>query len=154
RLRPGARRDDGGDDGDRQQPAGLDVPVRAAVHDGGGDRERVHRSGGRALPGGARRNRPGAVRHHAHGELAVATADLVDDAKRFGGRRRRTDAGAGGGARMSGEEARFGGASVIWRKTISSAFVAFCAVSVLIALVPLFFVLFFVVTQGLRALNL
>ncbi|HJZ75075.1 MAG TPA: phosphate ABC transporter permease PstA [Vicinamibacterales bacterium] len=55
---------------------------------------------------------------------------------------------------MSGEEARFGGASVIWRKTISSAFVAFCAVSVLIALVPLFFVLFFVVTQGLRALNL
>ncbi len=36
RLRPRARRDDGRDDGDRQQPAGQLVAVRAAVHDGGG----------------------------------------------------------------------------------------------------------------------
>ena len=35
RLRPRARRDDGGDDGDRQQPADHRVAVRAAVHDGG-----------------------------------------------------------------------------------------------------------------------
>jgi hypothetical protein len=35
------------------------------------------------------------------------------------------------------------------RKLLSSAFVGFCAASVLIALVPLAFILFFVVTQGI-----
>ena len=39
------------------------------------------------------------------------------------------------------------------RKLLSSLFVAFCALSVLIALVPLALILFFVVSQGLRALN-
>ena len=41
-----------------------------------------------------------------------------------------------------------------FRKLLSSAFVAFCALSVLIALIPLAFILFFVVTQGIRAVNL
>ena len=41
-----------------------------------------------------------------------------------------------------------------FRKLLSSAFVVFCAASVLIALVPLAFILFFVVTQGIRAVNL
>jgi phosphate transport system permease protein len=40
------------------------------------------------------------------------------------------------------------------RKALSTAFVGFCALSVLLALVPLAFVLFFVVTQGIQALNL
>jgi len=40
------------------------------------------------------------------------------------------------------------------RKFLSSLFVAFCAASVLIALVPLAFVLFFVVSQGIQSLNL
>jgi phosphate transport system permease protein len=40
------------------------------------------------------------------------------------------------------------------RKAISSIFVGFCALSVLVALVPLGFVLFFVVIQGVQALNL
>ncbi len=40
------------------------------------------------------------------------------------------------------------------RKAISWLFVAFCALSVLLALVPLAFVLFFVVSQGIQALNL
>jgi phosphate transport system permease protein len=40
-----------------------------------------------------------------------------------------------------------------WRKTVSSLFVAFCALSVLIALVPLAFILFFVVARGIQALN-
>jgi phosphate transport system permease protein len=44
--------------------------------------------------------------------------------------------------------------SVMWRKALSSVFVAFCALSVIVALLPLGFVLFFVVSQGLRALNL
>jgi phosphate transport system permease protein len=44
--------------------------------------------------------------------------------------------------------------SVLWRKALSSGFVVFCGASVVIALVPLGFVLFFVVTQGLRAVNL
>jgi len=39
------------------------------------------------------------------------------------------------------------------RKRISSVFVAFCAGSVLLALVPLAFVLFFVVSQGIQSLN-
>ena len=39
------------------------------------------------------------------------------------------------------------------RKVVSSLFVAFCAVSVLLALVPLAFVLFFVVSQGIQSLN-
>lgn len=39
------------------------------------------------------------------------------------------------------------------RKLTSSLVVGFCALSVLVALVPLAFVLFFVVSQGIRALN-
>jgi phosphate transport system permease protein len=39
------------------------------------------------------------------------------------------------------------------RKFLSSLFVAFCGASVLIALVPLAFVLFFVVSQGIQSLN-
>ena len=39
------------------------------------------------------------------------------------------------------------------RKVTSSLFVGFCALSVLVALVPLAFVLFFVVSQGIRAVN-
>jgi phosphate transport system permease protein len=41
-----------------------------------------------------------------------------------------------------------------WRKAASAAFVAFCALSVLLALLPLAAVLFFVVSQGIQALNL
>ena len=40
------------------------------------------------------------------------------------------------------------------RKLLSSLFVGFCALSVLVALVPLAFILFFVVSQGIQALNL
>jgi phosphate transport system permease protein len=40
------------------------------------------------------------------------------------------------------------------RKVLSSLFVGFCALSVLLALVPLAFVLFYVVSQGISALNL
>jgi phosphate transport system permease protein len=39
------------------------------------------------------------------------------------------------------------------RKLLSSLFVAFCAGSVIVALVPLGFVLFFVVSQGIQSLN-
>jgi phosphate transport system permease protein len=39
------------------------------------------------------------------------------------------------------------------RKATSSLFVAFCAASVVVALIPLAMILFFVVTQGIRALN-
>src|SRR5215467_14933036 len=39
------------------------------------------------------------------------------------------------------------------RKITSSLFVAFCAASVLLALVPLAFILFFVVSQGIQSLN-
>ena len=39
------------------------------------------------------------------------------------------------------------------RKLLSAVFVGFCALSVLIALVPLAFVLFFVVSEGIQSLN-
>jgi phosphate transport system permease protein len=42
----------------------------------------------------------------------------------------------------------------LWRKTVSWLFVAFSGLSVLIALVPLAFILFFVVGRGIQALNL
>ena len=44
--------------------------------------------------------------------------------------------------------------SILWRKSVSWIFVAFCAASVLVALVPLAFILFFVLSQGIQALNL
>jgi phosphate transport system permease protein len=40
-----------------------------------------------------------------------------------------------------------------WRKLKSAIFVTFCTVSVLTALVPLAFILFFVVSEGIQALN-
>ena len=40
-----------------------------------------------------------------------------------------------------------------FRKLVSSLFVAFCASAVVIALIPLVFILFFVITQGIRAVN-
>jgi phosphate transport system permease protein len=40
------------------------------------------------------------------------------------------------------------------RKLVSSLFVGFCALSVVIALVPLALILFFVVSQGIQAINL
>ena len=42
----------------------------------------------------------------------------------------------------------------LWRRTVSSLFVGFCASAVLLALVPLVLVLSFVVSQGVQALNL
>jgi phosphate transport system permease protein len=42
----------------------------------------------------------------------------------------------------------------LWRRLISSLFVVACGLSVLIALVPLVMILFFVVSQGVPALNL
>ena len=44
--------------------------------------------------------------------------------------------------------------SKLWRKAQSSLFVGFCGLSVLLALVPLAFVLFFVLSRGLMSLNL
>ena len=43
--------------------------------------------------------------------------------------------------------------STVWRKLLSSLFVGFCGLSVLVALVPLGFVLFFVVSEGIQAVN-
>ena len=40
------------------------------------------------------------------------------------------------------------------RKLLSSVFVGFCGGAVILALVPLAFVLFFVISQGIQSLNL
>jgi phosphate transport system permease protein len=44
--------------------------------------------------------------------------------------------------------------SVNWRNTVSWLFVAFCGASVALALLPLAFILFFVVSQGIQSLSL
>jgi phosphate transport system permease protein len=44
--------------------------------------------------------------------------------------------------------------SGLFRRLISSLFVAFCGLSVLLALVPLAFVLFFVLSQGIQAIDI
>ena len=41
-----------------------------------------------------------------------------------------------------------------WRKLLSSLFVGFCALSVIAALLPLVFILFFVIKEGIQALDL
>ena len=43
--------------------------------------------------------------------------------------------------------------STVWRKLLSSLFVGFCGLSVLVALVPLAFILFYVVSEGISSLN-
>ena len=43
--------------------------------------------------------------------------------------------------------------STRWRKLLSKAFVGFCGVAVLVALIPLGFILVFVVTRGIRAIT-
>ncbi|MEQ1573822.1 MAG: phosphate ABC transporter permease PstA [Vicinamibacterales bacterium] len=43
---------------------------------------------------------------------------------------------------------------MVWRRMLSSLFVGACAIAVLVALVPLAFVLFFVLSRGVQALNL
>src|ERR1051326_5647945 len=123
RPRPRARRDDGRDDGHRQQPAGQHVALRAAVHDGGGHRERVHRGGGRVVSARADRDRARALPDHQHRQRAVAHPH------------------AAGGARMS------------LRKFKSNLIVTLCGASVLLALVPLAMILFYVIKQGFSALN-
>ena len=42
----------------------------------------------------------------------------------------------------------------VWRKLLSSLFVGFCGLSVLVALVPLVFILFYVINEGVSSLNL
>jgi phosphate transport system permease protein len=41
----------------------------------------------------------------------------------------------------------------VWRKLLSSFFVGFCGLSVLVALVPLAFILFYVINEGVSSLN-
>lgn len=43
--------------------------------------------------------------------------------------------------------------SATWRKAKSAVFVGFCGLSIAVALVPLAFIFFFVVSEGIRALN-
>src|SRR5207247_8935352 len=84
--------------------------------------------------------------------LAVAAA-----AREHGAREHR-DGHAGARSDRAGGRmtpiGRKGSRSSVGRKILSSLFVAFCAFSVLIALIPLGFILSFVVTQGIRSVNL
>src|SRR6185503_19253130 len=133
---------DGGDDGDWQRSEGHGLALRAAVHDGRGARERVQRGRRSAPRERADRDWARPVHDHADRQPVIAPAHLEHGAGRPGACRH--DTRAGGGGRMSRSTGR---------KMLSSAFVGFCALSVLLALVPLALVLFYVVSQGLQALN-
>src|SRR4029453_943571 len=95
----------------------------------------------RVVPLRAGRDRSRAVHHHADHQLAVAPPDLEH------GPQRELHTGAG---RSGGD----GVTSTSRRKLLSSLFVAFCASAVILALIPLAFVLFFVISQGILSLNL
>src|SRR4029077_18681206 len=115
-----------------------------AVLDGGRDRQRVHRGRHRALSRRAGGNRAGAVRHHPVREHPLARADLEHEAV--------VHESVGPGAHAGGA----GGSGVnpsTWRKVKSAAFVGFCGLSIAVALVPLAFILFFVLKEGLQALD-
>src|SRR4030095_4003165 len=129
-------------DGDWEYTAGVALALRAAVHHGSGDRQRVRGGSRRSPPLGARRDRPRPLHHHAAREFLVKPphpghgADIVYRSGRARG------AGEGGGMNRT-----------MFRKALSSLFVLSCACAVIIALIPLAFILFFVVTQGIRAVN-
>src|SRR5205085_12688419 len=138
-----ARRDDGGDDGDREQPAGVAVAVPAAVHDGRGAGQRVRGGGRPALPERAHRSRPGALHHHAARQRGLAPADLAHEPSRPGpAAEPRSGRGAGG---MNWDT---------YRRMKSAMVTWLSGLAVLVALIPLGFILFLVVTQGILSLNL
>src|SRR5262249_23775704 len=132
-----------GDHGHREQSAGVGVALRAAVHDGRRHRQRVHRGRGSPVSRRARGDRPRAVHHHVDRQQPLAAVDLEHGPKRRTLAGRRSSAGRGG--RMS---------RITRRKLLSALFVGFCAMSVLVALVPVALILFFVVSQGIQSLNL
>ena len=88
------------------------------------------------------RDRPGAVRHDADHQRAVADADLVDGATG-------TTAGSAPGAEGRRHDARS-----LAPRALAYRARSFPRPAVLLALVPLAFILFYVVTRGLAALNL
>src|SRR4029450_6010492 len=118
-----------------------DIALRATVHEGRRQRERA-RGGGRQYPSQrTRRDRTRALRHHPDHQLALASVDLVD--------------GQSGTAALVPADAEEGRVMRdIWRRALSHALLIFCGASVVLALVPLAFILFYVVTQGITALNL
>ena len=83
RARPRAGRDDGGHDAHRQPARDRGVALRAGLHHGGGDRQRVRRGGDRHALLGADLRRAGALRGDGAGQRRRAAADL---AGRVGGR--------------------------------------------------------------------
>ena len=122
------------------------VAVRAAVHDGGGHRQRVHRGRRRAATC-TRSSRSGwcCSSSRSSSTCISRAADLVD------GRASAAAAAAGaplrrGGGRMMRDRCAPGCCRTRDRRRCA-------ALSVLLALVPLAFILFFVVTQGIAALN-
>src|SRR4029453_6102975 len=94
-----------------------------------------------ALSACAYRDRPRLVHHHPDCEHALAAAHLGHGTERASADDGREPCG---GRSVTGDTLR---------KLLSSAFVGACALSVLLALVPLAFVLFFVVSQGIGAFN-
>ena len=74
---PRARRDDGGDDAHRQPARDRGVAVRAGLHDGRRDRQRVLRGRGRHAPLGAGLRRVPALRGDGGGERGRAAPHLA-----------------------------------------------------------------------------
>src|SRR5262249_19242524 len=138
-----ARRNDGGDDGDRQHAADQAVAAGAAVHDGGRHRQRVRGSRRSAPSQRARRDRPGALHDDARHQRHFARLHLV--ARPPAETQAQGSAGSGGSG---------GGVSrTAFRKMVSRLIVVLCIGSILLALVPLALILFYVVKLGFSSLN-
>src|SRR5664279_837820 len=145
RLRARDRRDDGGHDGDREQPANQFLTVCRAAHDGRGDRERVHGSRHGPLPERVDRDRPRALRHHPGHQRALAAVDLERQPRGQGrGRDEGRRDGAAQGRRVN---------QLARRKLLSGFVVGLCALAVVAALIPLALIFFYVVEQGFSSLN-
>src|SRR6185503_20180894 len=122
--------------------ADFRVALCAAVHDGGGPRQRIRRGHRRALPARAGRDWPGALHRDADHQCHLARVHLVHGP---------SEAAETGAEHRPGRERRM--TRDRWRRAVSHAILLLCGLSVLIALVPLALVLFYVLTQGVTSLS-
>ena len=138
RLRPRARRDDGGDDGDRQHAAGVAVAVRAAVHDGGRDRQRVRRSRPTSCTSMRWSRSAWCCSSSRSASTSISRAFIWS----LGA------AGPARPARAAGRRRRRPDADALAPKLMSHPWSLLCGAAVLLALVPLALILFYVDQAG------
>src|SRR5205809_588992 len=127
-----SRRDDGRHDVDRQPPGGLVLAVRAGLHDGERDRQRVHRGDVRSVPRRAHRDRAAPARSHAGRERAGAAPGVERGPRPHGGA---------------------GVTSTRWRQRVSASMAVLTAAAAGAVILPLVLIFGFLLWQGASAIN-